>query len=155
MSMEIQGLTPADLRQKTRVGRVVSDKMDKTVVVAVERLTRHPLYHKTLMRTKRFMAHDEHEACQVGDIVRIVETRPLSRHKRWRVVEIISRSSLIDGKEITDIARGPLVDEEEVADIVAGPSTDEEEAVDVVPDSSADEEAVADSAQDSEVEVGE
>ena len=81
--------------RKTRVGVVVSDKMDKTVVVAVERLVPHPLYGKRIRRTKKFMAHDEENRCRVGDRVRIMETRPLSRHKRWRVVEILQRPELM------------------------------------------------------------
>ncbi len=75
--------------RKTRVGVVTSDKMDKTVVVAVETLVQHPLYKKRVRRTKKFKAHDEHNQCKVGDKVRIMETRPLSKDKRWRVVEII------------------------------------------------------------------
>jgi small subunit ribosomal protein S17 len=78
--------------QKVRIGRVVSDKMDKTVVVAVERLVAHPLYKRRIRRTKKFKAHDEHNACRTGDTVKIVETRPLSKEKRWRVVEILSRA---------------------------------------------------------------
>jgi len=78
--------------RKVRVGTVVSDKMDKTVVVAVETLKRHPLYKKTVRRTKKFKAHDEHNECRIGDRVRIMETRPLSKEKRWRVVEILARS---------------------------------------------------------------
>ncbi|ADU52364.1 SSU ribosomal protein S17P [Thermaerobacter marianensis DSM 12885] len=81
-------------KRKTRVGVVVSDKMDKTVVVAVETLVAHPLYGKRIRRTKKFMAHDENNQCRVGDKVRIMETRPLSRHKRWRVVEILERPQL-------------------------------------------------------------
>ncbi|MDW8051358.1 MAG: 30S ribosomal protein S17 [Armatimonadota bacterium] len=79
-------------RRKVRVGIVVSDKMDKTVVVAVTRSFRHPLYKKTIRRTKKYMAHDEHNQCRVGDRVEIVETRPLSRHKRWRVRRILERA---------------------------------------------------------------
>ncbi|MGQ9823512.1 MAG: 30S ribosomal protein S17 [Desulfotomaculales bacterium] len=78
--------------RKVRVGRVVSDKMEKTVVVAVETLVRHPLYQRTVRRTRKFKAHDENNACRVGDRVRIMETRPLSKEKRWRVVEIIQRA---------------------------------------------------------------
>jgi small subunit ribosomal protein S17 len=78
--------------RKVRIGRVVSDKMDKTVVVAVERLVAHPLYKRRIRRTKKFKAHDEHNACRTGDMVKIVETRPLSKEKRWRVVEILSRA---------------------------------------------------------------
>ncbi|MEW5898188.1 MAG: 30S ribosomal protein S17 [Bacillota bacterium] len=81
--------------RKIRVGRVVSDKMDKTVVVAVETLVRHPLYQRTVRRTRKFKAHDEQNACRVGDRVRIMETRPLSKDKRWRVVEILERSKEI------------------------------------------------------------
>jgi len=78
--------------RKTRVGTVVSDKMDKTVVVAVERVVTHPLYKRTLRRTKKYKAHDEDNSCRAGDVVRIMETRPLSKEKRWRVVEIIRRA---------------------------------------------------------------
>jgi small subunit ribosomal protein S17 len=74
-----------------KVGRVVSDKMDKTVVVAVDSVRRHPLYHKRITRTSKFMAHDENNACQPGDVVRIEETRPLSRRKRWVVREIVEK----------------------------------------------------------------
>ena len=77
--------------RKVRVGKVVSDKMDKTVVVAVERKVPHALYNKPMVSTKRFKAHDENNECQVGDTVKIVETRPLSKDKCWRVVEIIER----------------------------------------------------------------
>jgi len=78
--------------RKTRIGTVVSDKMDKTVVVAVERTVTHPLYKRTMRRTKKFKAHDEENSCRAGDVVRIMETRPLSKEKRWRVVEIIRRA---------------------------------------------------------------
>ena len=78
--------------RKTCVGTVVSDKMDKTVVVAVTELKRHPLYGRTMRRTKRVKAHDEENACRVGDLVRLMETRPLSREKRWRVAEILRRA---------------------------------------------------------------
>ncbi len=77
--------------RKTRVGVVVSNKMDKTVVVAVERLVKHPLYKKYIKRTKKFKAHDERNECQVGDKVKIMEARPLSKTKRWRVVEILEK----------------------------------------------------------------
>lgn len=79
-------------QRKTRVGVVVSDKMDKTVVVAVETMVRHPLYKKTVRRTKKFKAHDENNSCRIGDVVRIMETRPLSKEKRWRVTEILKRA---------------------------------------------------------------
>ena len=77
--------------RKTRVGKVVSDKMEKTVVVAVERPVKHPFYKKYIARTKKFKAHDEENQCRVVDIIKIMETRPLSRTKRWRVVEIIEK----------------------------------------------------------------
>ena len=77
--------------RKVRVGKVVSDKMDKTVVVAVERKVPHALYNKPMVSTKRFKAHDENNECQMGDTVKIVETRPLSKDKCWRVVEILER----------------------------------------------------------------
>jgi small subunit ribosomal protein S17 len=78
--------------RKTRVGVVVSDKMQKTVVVAVERRVPHPMYGKMVTRTSRFKAHDEENTSKVGDRVRIMETRPLSKDKRWRVVEIVERA---------------------------------------------------------------
>ncbi|MBE3576781.1 MAG: 30S ribosomal protein S17 [Limnochordales bacterium] len=78
-------------RRKVRVGVVVSDKMDKTVVVEVERLVAHPRYHKVIRRTKRLKAHDEKNECRVGDRVLLMETRPLSKEKRWRVVQILER----------------------------------------------------------------
>ena len=77
--------------RKKRLGRVVSDKMDKTIVVAVETKVRHPLYGKTVNRTTKFKAHDENNECRIGDTVKIVETRPLSKDKCWRVVEILER----------------------------------------------------------------
>lgn len=78
--------------RKVKLGRVISDKMDKTVVVAVETLVRHPFYQRTIRRTRKFKAHDGNNACRIGDRVRIMETRPLSKDKRWRVIEIIERS---------------------------------------------------------------
>jgi small subunit ribosomal protein S17 len=78
--------------RKTRLGLVVSDKMQKTVVVAIERRYPHPVYNKMVTRTKRVKAHDEENSAKSGDTVRIVETRPLSKDKRWRVVEIVQRA---------------------------------------------------------------
>ncbi len=78
--------------RKTRTGRVVSNKMDKTVVVAIEDNVKHPLYNKIVKKTVKFKAHDEQNACNVGDRVLIMETRPLSKDKRWRVVEIITKA---------------------------------------------------------------
>ena len=79
-------------RRKVRLGRVVSDKMDKTVVVAVETLVRHPLYGKIMRRTTKFKAHDEMNVAGEGDTVEIVETRPLSHEKRWRVAKIVEKA---------------------------------------------------------------
>ncbi|WP_290588071.1 30S ribosomal protein S17 [Alicyclobacillus sp.] len=81
--------------RKVLVGRVVSDKMDKTIVVAVEEHVKHRLYGKTMRRTKKFKAHDERNEAKVGDLVRIMETRPLSKEKRWRLVEIIEKAVVI------------------------------------------------------------
>ena len=92
-----------ELKRKIRIGHVVSDKMDKTVVVAVETTRRHPLYKKRIKRAVKYKAHDETNQCRVGDKVRIVETRPLSRDKRWRVAEIITKGEVAEIKpeEIT------------------------------------------------------
>jgi len=92
-------------KRKTRLGLVVSNKMDRTAVVAVETLRRHPLYKKTIKRAVKYMAHDEKNECQLGDKVKIVECRPLSRYKRWRVAEILTKGEVaeIQPKEI-DIA---------------------------------------------------
>ena len=78
--------------RKTRVGKVVSDKMDKTVVVIVEDRVAHPIYKKIIKRSYRLKAHDENNECGVGDTVRVMETRPLSKEKRWRVVEIVEKA---------------------------------------------------------------
>ena len=78
--------------RKTRTGKVVSDKMDKTIVVAVEDHVKHPLYKKIVKRTYKLKAHDENNECKVGDTVKVMETRPLSKDKRWRVVEIIEKA---------------------------------------------------------------
>lgn len=83
-------------KTKTRVGLVVSNKMQKTVVVAVEAVKRHPLYRKTTRLTRKYKVHDEEQRCQIGDQVKIAETRPLSKEKRWRVVEV-----LVQGKKVT------------------------------------------------------
>ena len=78
--------------RKTRVGRVVSDKMDKTIVVAIETSVQHPLYKKIVKRTYKLKAHDAENVCKVGDKVRVMETRPLSKDKRWRLVEVIEKA---------------------------------------------------------------
>ncbi len=92
-----------ETKRKTRIGRVISNKMDKTVVVAVETLKRHPLYKKSIKRTVKYKAHDEKKQCGEGDIVRIVETRPISKEKHWRVAEIINKGEVVEvkPKEIT------------------------------------------------------
>jgi small subunit ribosomal protein S17 len=113
-------------RQKTRIGTVVSNKMQKTVLVAVETMKRHRLYKKTLRRTKRFKAHDEGNSCEIGDLVRIVETRPLSRDKRWRVAEVLARH------EVAEVAPREI-GEEIIAEVVvkARPEETAEQAVPV------------------------
>lgn len=78
--------------RKTRVGKVVSDKMDKTIVVAIETSVKHPLYKKIIKRTYKLKAHDENNECKTGDKVKVMETRPLSKDKRWRLVEIIEKA---------------------------------------------------------------
>ena len=89
-------------KRRTKTGRVVSDKMDKTVVVSVERLRRHPIYKRVVRLSSKFKAHDQENTAKVGDTVRIEESRPLSREKRWTVVEVVARGSheeLVDGTE--------------------------------------------------------
>ena len=89
-------------KRRTKTGRVVSDKMDKTVVVSVERLRRHPIYKRVVRLSSKFKVHDEENTARVGDTVRIEESRPLSREKRWTIVEIVARGSheeLVDGTE--------------------------------------------------------
>lgn len=83
---EIRGI------RKTRAGTVVSDKMDKTIVVAIRRRVKHPLYGKIMNRTEKIKAHDENNECSIGDTVRVMETRPLSKEKRWRLVEIVEKA---------------------------------------------------------------
>jgi small subunit ribosomal protein S17 len=91
------------LKRKTaKVGMVVGKKMKKTVTVQVERKVRHPLYKKTIKKQKTFLAHDEYEKCKVGDMVRIIETRPISKRKKWRVVEIVGLSANEIENEIGD-----------------------------------------------------
>lgn len=79
-------------KRKTRTGRVVSDKMDKTAVVAVETFVTHPLYKKQIRKTTKFKVHDENNECRIGDIVKIMETRPLSKDKCWRLVDVIEKA---------------------------------------------------------------
>ncbi|MGA1861791.1 30S ribosomal protein S17 [Deferribacter thermophilus] len=84
------------IRRKIRRGVVVSDRMDKSVVVKVETLKLHPKYHKFIKRSKKFMAHDENNECRIGDVVEIIETRPLSKRKRWRVSKIVERPASLN-----------------------------------------------------------
>ena len=79
-------------KRKTRVGLVVSNKMQKTIVVAIDRLLRHPRYNRVIKRTSKLYAHDEKNQCQIGDKVKVMETRPLSKLKRWRVVEVLKKA---------------------------------------------------------------
>lgn len=92
----VEQVTPMRPDQKTMVGVVVSDKMDKTVVVVVQRPKQHRLYGKTLRRTTRYKAHDPNNVCKLGDTVRLVETRPISKEKRWRVVEILQHKEVAE-----------------------------------------------------------
>jgi len=85
-----------ETKRKTRLGLVISDKMNKSVVVAVETPKRHPIYKKTIKRVTKYKAHDEENKCKMGDTVRIVETRPLSKDKRWRVAEIVTRGEVVE-----------------------------------------------------------
>ncbi len=92
-----------ETKRKTRIARVLSSNMDKTVIVAVESAKHHPLYRKTMKRVVKYKAHDEKKECQEGNLVRIEETRPLSKEKRWRVVEVVSKRGAVEVKptEIT------------------------------------------------------
>ena len=83
-------------KRKSKIGRVLSNKMAKTVVVAIETPRRHPIYRKTIKRVVKYKAHDEKSVCQLGDVVRIVETRPLSKYKQWRVAEILVRGEVAE-----------------------------------------------------------
>jgi small subunit ribosomal protein S17 len=86
------------VKRKTMLGRVASNKMNKTVVVVVETSKRHPLYKKTVRRVTRYKAHDENNQCNIGDAVRIEESRPISREKRWRVAEIVTKAEIVEVK---------------------------------------------------------
>ncbi len=89
-------------RKTAKVGTVIGKKMKKTVAVQVERQVRHPLYKKTIKKQKTFLAHDEYEKCKIGDMVRIIETRPISKRKKWRIVEIVGLSAHEIENEIGD-----------------------------------------------------
>jgi small subunit ribosomal protein S17 len=90
-------------KHKIRQGRVISDKMEKTVVVEVQVTEKHPLYHKNIIKTIKYKVHDENKICKVGDVVKIIETAPISRDKRWRVAEVIVKGDVIEIKP-TEVA---------------------------------------------------
>ena len=101
-------------KRKVRFGQVVSDRMDKTVVVAVETFRSHPLYKKNIRKVKRYKAHDENNTCRIGDRVEIIETRPLSKEKMWRVAEIISRGrSITSHPQSTNLINNLMVKEDD------------------------------------------
>jgi small subunit ribosomal protein S17 len=106
-------------RKTTKVGWVVAKKMAKTVTVQVERQVRHPLYKKIVRRRRTFLAHDERDACKVGDQVRIIETRPISKRKRWRVVGILGADATLTASEIGEPVIGEAPVEAPVAEVVA------------------------------------
>jgi small subunit ribosomal protein S17 len=103
---------PRATMRKEKVGRVVSDKMDKTIVVSVERLSRHPLYKRVIRLTTKFKAHDERNEARIGDTVRIVESRPLSATKRWRLIKVVQRAG--EHGNPADIA----IDEDETSEAI-------------------------------------
>jgi len=105
--------SPQTSRRQQRIGRVTSNKMQKTIVVGVESLKRHPLYRRTYKSTNKFKAHDEHNDARIGDTVRIEETRPLSKDKRWRLVEIIKRAEQVAAVEQVEAAITPTIDDED------------------------------------------
>ena len=136
-------------RRKTRIGRVVSDRMDKTVVVAVEWRQRHPLYGKSVKRVTKFHAHDEDNQCRIGDVVNIMETRPLSRTKRWRVTSVLTAGDAAAGVKVEDMpqlesdADGEVAEEELVAEAIVDEGAvleEEPDADDEEPMSEAEEE---------------
>ncbi len=109
--------TPKTARKTTKIGTVIARKMQKTVTVQVERQVRHPLYRKTIRRKQTFLVHDEAGACKVGDVVRIIETRPVSKTKRWRVCAVIGLTPELTA---SPIAENPLEIETAGADETAG-----------------------------------
>jgi small subunit ribosomal protein S17 len=115
----------APTRKTTKVGLVVAKKMAKTVTVQVERQVRHPLYKKIVRRRRTFLAHDERDACKVGDKVRIVETRPISKRKRWRVVGILGADATLTASEIGEIVIGEAPAAEPVAPAAVEPPAEE------------------------------
>lgn len=103
-------------RRQQKIGRVVSNKMEKTIVVVVETLKKHRIYKRTYKQTKRFYAHDEENTCQIGDMVRIEESRPLSKLKRWQLIEVVKRSSgIVPVEEVLAVADPDLTGASESA----------------------------------------
>jgi small subunit ribosomal protein S17 len=131
--------TPVKGQRKTKVGRVVSDKMDKTIVVSVERLTRHRLYKRVMRATTKFAAHDERNEARIGDTVLIEESRPLSATKRWRLVSVVSRA----GEE--QAAESMVLEEAETTEAIHGAAHPGRRAAAEAPDA-ADEAGAADAA---------
>lgn len=121
------------MKRKSRLGRVVSNKMDKTAVVVVETARHHPLYKKTMRRMTRYKAHDEKNECVIGDIVRLEETRPLSREKRWRVAEIVSRAEVLEVRP-EEIEVEPMKAEAEPEIVEAEPEIVEAEPEEAEPE---------------------
>jgi small subunit ribosomal protein S17 len=111
------GAAPKTSRRQQKVGRVVSNKMNKTIVVVVESLKKHRIYKRTYKQTKRFQVHDEENTCQIGDVVRIEESRPLSKMKRWRLIEIVKRGSgIVPVEEVLADIDPTLMPSEEAAE---------------------------------------
>ena len=137
-------------RRRVRDGRVISDRMDKSIMVEVETLRRHPRYERVVRRRQRFMAHDEENTCHVGDLVRIEESRPLSRRKRWRLIEVIARAGERRGAVLPPAAAEtelilPIAEEEEAAEPVAEAETQaDEESAEAVAQAGTDGDAEAD-----------
>ena len=101
--------------RKERIGVVISDKMDKTITVQVDRVSRHPVYNRSIRKATKFKAHDEKNEAKLGDVVRIQETRPLSKTKRWRLVEVVKRSSGAESVELKPVEGEKAIPEKEGA----------------------------------------
>lgn len=120
-------------RRQQKVGRVVSNKMDKTIVVAVESLKKHRIYKRTFKQTKRFYAHDEENTCEIGDLVRIEESRPLSKMKRWRLVEIVRPGSgIVPVEQVVAEVDPNLAESEESAEALPAEAPEETAAAEPV-----------------------
>ena len=145
-----------DKKRKSRLGRVVSNKMDKTVVVAVETRRHHPIYKKTVRKITRYKAHDEINECQPGDTVRLEETRPLSKEKRWRVAEILVKAEQLEVRpvELEAEPEEAVVEPEEAVAEVEEDVVEPEEEAEVEPEEEAAEleEALVEPEEEAEVE---